>query len=106
MQYRHIELYLVGVDEPGAVPTLADVRAMVTVQFAKGSKDRPGENQVRHLQPLSDPSCQDVCPITLLPRHALRHGVVKDGSTLTRVLDVAKRRTDRLGSGRIPTAQL
>ncbi|KAK4959786.1 hypothetical protein LTR10_002674 [Elasticomyces elasticus] len=56
--------------------TLADIPATVTIPYAKGYKNRPGESAIKYLNPLLDPESQHVCPIAILLAHSLRNGLV------------------------------
>ncbi|KAK4506430.1 hypothetical protein PRZ48_000162 [Zasmidium cellare] len=95
IRYEHIELYLVPCDDDSTLPSLANLRATVTVQFAKGMKNRGDEDLTKYLAPLADPSSHHMCPISLLMVHALRHGMIEGGSCLTDVLRHAFMRPDK-----------
>ncbi|KAK5686509.1 hypothetical protein LTS10_002629 [Elasticomyces elasticus] len=75
MKFRDIDLKLniTKTGDPNAI--LADIRATVTIPYAKGYKNRPGESAVKYLNPLLDPECQHICPIALLLAHSLRNGL-------------------------------
>lgn len=88
MKYRDIELYLEG-DQP----IFANLRAIVTIRYAKGRKDVKNADTVHHLRPLVAAHHSHLCPIALLLVHTLRHGLVQ-GSTLQDVLNAAAARTD------------
>ncbi|SMR55134.1 unnamed protein product [Zymoseptoria tritici ST99CH_1E4] len=101
MKFGHISLYLVGNDElttPGPNDnsvTLANVRATVTIHYAKGLKNRRDDVLVKHLAPLLDPSSLHMCAISWMLIHTLRHGLVEGGTTLQQVLDHAAMRPDK-----------
>ncbi|KAI7239636.1 hypothetical protein KC330_g1825 [Hortaea werneckii] len=89
MQFRHIELSIEGNEA-----IFANIRASVTIEFAKGLKDELNNDPVRYLRPLNEAHNSHVCPIALLLVHSLRHSLVA-GTSLQEVLDNAFRRPDR-----------
>jgi len=89
MQNRHLDLTIEG-DEP----ILANVRAAVTIEFAKALKDKAGHETVRYLVPLVEEHNRHMCPISLLLVHSLRHSLV-DGTSVRDVLELALKRSDR-----------
>jgi len=89
LQYRHIELYL---DSPE--PLFTNLRAKITVEFAKGHKSTRNVEQIYYLSPLVENHQRHVCPITFLLVHALRHSLV-EGATLEDILQTAAQRSDR-----------
>ncbi|KAK3617227.1 hypothetical protein LTR56_025441 [Elasticomyces elasticus] len=94
MKFRDIDLRLDITKTGDPNVTLADIRATVTIPYAKGYKNRPGESAVKYLNPLLDPESQHVCPIALLLAHSLRNGLIAGGKTLQQVLNHAARRLD------------
>lgn len=88
MQYRHIELTIDG------EPEFGNLRARITIEFAKGLKDRMNQETVHFLRPLNESHDNHVCPIALLLVHSLRHSMVA-GTTLQEVLNLAFQRQDR-----------
>ncbi|KAK5721898.1 hypothetical protein LTR15_006491 [Elasticomyces elasticus] len=94
MKFRDIDLKLDITTTGDPNVTLADIRATVTIPYAKGYKNRPGESAVKYLNPLLDPESQHVCPIALLLAHSLRNGLIAGGKTLQQVLHHAARRLD------------
>ncbi|KAF2172029.1 hypothetical protein M409DRAFT_50624 [Zasmidium cellare ATCC 36951] len=110
LQYQHIELFLEENDQssPTQPAKLDDVRAVITLQYTKGMKNRAENSPVKFLSPLLDPSCYHVCPITLLLIHALRHGMFEGGQfrSIQQVLDHAAQRPDRKIAWKYPTRPL
>ena len=80
LQWQHVEFCLEG----GI--TFSDLRAVITLNYRKGYKDVRDEEQIMYLSPVTDVSCQHICPLTLLFIHALRHGLVR-GRTIKEVLN-------------------
>jgi hypothetical protein len=58
MQYRHIVLYI-----DGDQLTLANLRAIITLEFAKGHKIANNKETEHHLSLLRDPHNSHICPI-------------------------------------------
>ncbi|KAK9239336.1 hypothetical protein V1525DRAFT_417743 [Lipomyces kononenkoae] len=83
IQYKHVELMVDGEE-----PKLENLRARITLEFRKGSKDVRNDNIELYLHSLNDPNFYHMCPIALLLIHALRHGLVL-GSTIEQVLEYA-----------------
>ncbi|KAK9314252.1 hypothetical protein V1522DRAFT_436978 [Lipomyces starkeyi] len=65
-----------------------NLRARITVEFRKGSKDKRNDNLEFYLRSLNDPNFYHMCPIALLLILALRHGLVL-GTTIEQVLEYA-----------------
>lgn len=83
LQYQHIELFLeVGYGEE---PQFKHLRAVLTLDYTKGRKDKHNDSVVKYLRPLDDVQSIHVCPIALLLVHALRNGLVH-GTTVQEVL--------------------
>ncbi|KAG6366236.1 hypothetical protein INS49_000412 [Diaporthe citri] len=101
LEYRNIELYLeeeapspAGQQQPQRPrPSIRDLRAVVTIEFAKGHKDTLNDSTVKYLRPLDDLQSIHVCPIALLLVHALRNGLIH-GTTVEDVLSRAAARPD------------
>jgi len=89
MRWSDIELVVEG---PTANPDLDNLKATITIRYAKGKKNSMNDDLVRYLSPLR---AQDihVCPLAWLLVHALRHGLVH-GQTLNQVLDRALTKPD------------
>ncbi|KAK9246717.1 hypothetical protein V1506DRAFT_505362 [Lipomyces tetrasporus] len=88
MQYKHVELMVDGQEAK-----FENLRARITVEFKKGSKDIRNDNLEFYLHSLNDPNFYHMCPIALLLIHALRHGLVL-GSTIEQVLEYAANASD------------
>lgn len=89
LQYRHINLHLVG-----SQPILANLRATITLEFCKNHKLADNEETQYYFSPLGKVEHNHMCPIAWLLVHALRHSLVADAS-LQDVLNRAFARTDR-----------
>ena len=89
LQWRHVQLHLVG-----SQPSLANVRATITLQYQKFHKIADNKEAVYYLSPLGTAEHNHMCPIAWLLVHALRHSLVAD-ETLQGVLDRAFARSDR-----------
>lgn len=89
LQWRHVRLHLVG-----SQPSLANVRATITLQYQKFHKIADNEETEYYLSPLGTTEHNHMCPIAWLLVHALRHSLVAD-ETLQGVLDRAFARSDR-----------
>jgi predicted transcriptional regulator len=90
LQYRHIALYIDKAHS--GRPTLADLRATITLEFQKGHKTANNEETDKYLSPLGHQQSH-MCPIAWILVHALRHSLVA-GTTLQDVLDHASARSD------------
>ncbi|KAM3419473.1 hypothetical protein BST61_g5399 [Cercospora zeina] len=96
MKWEDVRLY---VDEAlneqhcSDYPSLLNVRAEIDKHFSKGNKDQEKTFTTWYGRPLALDS--HVCPISLLLVHALRHGLVKGGTTLKQVLQYAAARSDK-----------
>lgn len=84
MQYRHFELRIVGDGEP----RFENLRALITVEFAKDAKTVRNEYFEFPSRPLDDPKHQHMCPTALILIHALRHGLLA-ALSLQEILDNA-----------------
>jgi hypothetical protein len=89
LQYQHIELTL----DAGMEPAFENLRAIITLDYTKGSKLTRNKSVVKYLRPLDDVQFIHVCPIALLLIHALRHGLVY-GTTIEEVLNHTAAQTD------------
>ncbi|KAK7707157.1 hypothetical protein SLS64_007367 [Diaporthe eres] len=91
LHYQHIEMFLEL--EAGEQPQFKHLRAVITLDYTKGHKDKDNESVVKYLRPLDDVQSIHVCPIALLLVHALRNGLVH-GTTLQEVLSHTAARPD------------
>lgn len=90
LRWKHIELVL---EHNDSKLSFINLRAKVTLEYTKGSKDTRNESVARYLRPLEDDKYRHACPITWLLIHALSHGLV-GGTTIEQALTDAAARND------------
>jgi len=89
VKYKDIEMKVEG----DGTAKLKNLRARVTLSFLKDRKDIKNDDVEIYFRTLEDPKENQMCIVSLILIHALRHGMVR-GSTIDEVLNNAIRTPD------------
>ncbi|KAI9807474.1 MAG: hypothetical protein M1826_004563 [Phylliscum demangeonii] len=66
------------------------------LRSARAPRDRPNEDRVAIIEPLTSPDLNVICPVKLLLVQALRHGAIPGATSLRDVWQATRRKQDRL----------